>query len=737
MYADVIIDISHEQIDRPFQYHIPEALENQISVGEQVIVPFGRGNTQRKAYVIGLGTEPVFDSSAIKDILAVDKKTVATEKQMIELAFWMRKEYGSTMIQALKTVMPVKEKIKQQEYKSICRCEDTEAFEAYLALAKKKNWKGRLRLLEELAVQKQIPWMIAQKQLGVTTAILKPLMEAKVVSLESQTIWRDPVSERVKRQERYVVLNQKQQEIADDIMDNYLHGIKTPCLIHGITGSGKTEVYMELIERMTALGKSSIVLIPEISLTYQTMMRFYARFGSLVSIVNSRLSQGEKYDQFERARRGEIRIMIGPRSALFTPFEDLGLIIIDEEQENAYKSEQIPKYHARETAVERARLCGGIVVMGSATPSMEAYSRAKKGYYQLYELKARGVAGSELAEVSVVDLRKEMKEGNRSIFSRLLQQKMETCLENGQQIMLFLNRRGYSKAVSCRSCGKPVGCPHCAVPLTEHVGQKMICHYCGYTRGIPKNCPSCGSPYLAGFGMGTQRVEALVKERFPKARVLRMDYDTTSGKDGHEQILQAFAAHEADILVGTQMIVKGLDFPNVTLVGILAADMSLYSGDFRSQERTYQLLTQAAGRSGRGTEKGDVVIQTYDPDNYSIKAAASQEYSGFFAAESRFRRMMAYPPEGYMCEVMTASESQVQAQLWIEKIAALINQVYHGTISMIGPSEAPIAKVRDYWRYHVYFKTLDHKAFVEALELIGRLDTEGRKEKVYLSVTAL
>ncbi len=737
MYADVIIDISHEQIDRPFQYRVPETLRDRISVGEQVIVPFGRGNTQRKAYVIGFSDQPVFDPSAIKEIAAIDNKTVAAEKQMIELAAWMRREYGSTMIQALKTVMPVKEKVRHQEQKTLCRCEDREKFDAYLALAKKKNWKGRVRILEELAVREKIPWMIAQKQLGITAAIIKPLTEAEVVRVETQTIWRDPVSESVKHQKRRIVLNQKQQEIADDIMDNYLHGIRTPSLIHGITGSGKTEVYMELIERMTELGKSSIVLIPEISLTYQTMMRFYARFGNLVSIVNSRLSQGEKYDQFELARRGEIRIMIGPRSALFTPFEDLGLIIIDEEQESAYKSEQIPKYHARETAVERAKLCGAMVVMGSATPSMEAYSRAKKGIYQLYTLDKRGVEGSELAEVSVVDLRKEMREGNRSIFSRLLQQKMETCLENGQQMMLFLNRRGYSKAVSCRLCGKPVGCPHCAVPLTEHTGQRLICHYCGHTRMIPEKCPSCGSPYLAGFGMGTQKAELLIKERFPQARVLRMDYDTTSGKDGHEQILQAFASYEADILVGTQMIVKGLDFPNVTLVGILAADMSLYSGDFRSQERTYQLLTQAAGRAGRGKDKGSVVIQTYDPDNYSIKAAASQEYGGFFAEESRFRRMMSYPPEGYMCEVMTASESRVQSQQWIEKIAALINQLYHGTISMIGPSEAPVAKVRDYWRYHVFIKTLDHEAFVSALEMIGRLDTEDRKDKVYLSVTAL
>lgn len=738
-YADVIIDISHEQIDRPFQYRIPEALQGRVTVGCQVSVPFGKSNRIRRAYVIRLSEDCSFDPAAIKEIREVLPHTVTLEEQMIALASWMRREYGSTMVQALNTVLPVKEKVKPAEQKSICRSEDGEKFEAYFELAVRKNWKARLRLLEALKENHEIPWLIAQKQLGVTAAVIRPMEEAGIVRILSQISYRNPVRQEWSEGSRKapVVLNEQQASIVDTILSDYGRGVRTPCLIHGITGSGKTEVYIRLIAGMLEAGKSAIVLIPEISLTYQTVMRFYAAFGSLVSMVNSRMSQGERYDQFERARRGELRIMIGPRSALFTPFENLGLIIIDEEQESAYKSEQAPRYHARETAIERARLANGLVVLGSATPSVEAYARAKKGQYRLFTLTKRAVAGSELARVQVVDLRREMEAGNRSVFSRLLQEEMENCLEKKQQMMLFLNRRGYSKAVSCRSCGQPIGCPHCAVPLTEHTGQRLICHYCGYTIRIPARCPSCGSPYLAGFGMGTQKIELLVKEKFPDAKVLRMDYDTTAGKDGHERILQSFANHEADILVGTQMIVKGHDFPGVTLVGILAADMSLYSGDFRSGERTFQLLTQAAGRAGRGEKQGTVVIQTYDPDNTSIQAAADQDYERFFSEEIRFRRMMSYPPEGDMCEILTASESADSANLWIEKIALLINRTYHGTMSIIGPSDAPVAKVRDYWRKHLFLKSADHEAFLEALERIGGMEQELHRDKVYLSVSAL
>ena len=530
-------------------------------------------------------------------------------------------------------------------------------------------------------------------------------------------------------------LNEEQQVIVDELISSYQAGVRTPALLYGITGSGKTEVYMHLIEWMIRQNKQVIVLIPEISLTYQVILNFYSRFGEQVSMINSRLSDGERSDQLERARNGEISIMVGPRSALFTPFSNLGLIIIDEEQEGAYNSEQIPRYHTRETAEKLAQLTNSLLLLGSATPSIEAFSRAESGEYRKFCLTKRAVLGSCLPNVQVVDMRKELASGNRSVFSRELREKMEECLAKKQQMMLFINRRGFSRVVSCRSCGKPIECPHCDVALTEHLGDKLVCHYCGYTKAMPRSCPLCGSPYLAGFGLGTQKAEMMIKAQFPSARVLRMDMDTTSKKDGHEQILDAFRRKEADILVGTQMIVKGHDFPGVTLVGILAADMSLYNCDFRSSERTFQLLTQAAGRAGRGMEPGNVIIQTYDPENYSIQTAANQDYESFYNQEIRFRRRMQYPPIGWMCEVMAVSAEEELANQWIWQVQLLINKRFCDIIKIIGPSDAPIARLKDMWRKHLYIRSNDHKAYLEAMELIQEITEQAAVQKVSIFVT--
>ena len=530
-------------------------------------------------------------------------------------------------------------------------------------------------------------------------------------------------------------LNEEQQAIVDKLISSYQAGVRTPALLYGITGSGKTEVYMHLIEWMIRQNKQVIVLIPEISLTYQVILNFYSRFGEQVSMINSRLSDGERSDQLERARNGEISIMVGPRSALFTPFSNLGLIIVDEEQEGAYNSEQIPRYHTRETAGKLAQLTNSLLLLGSATPSIESFSRAESGEYRKFCLTKRAVLGSCLPNVQVVDMRKELASGNRSVFSRELREKMEECLAKKQQMMLFINRRGFSRVVSCRSCGKPIECPHCDVALTEHLGDKLVCHYCGYTKAMPRSCPLCGSPYLAGFGLGTQKAEMMIKAQFPSARVLRMDMDTTSKKDGHEQILDSFRRREADILVGTQMIVKGHDFPGVTLVGILAADMSLYNCDFRSSERTFQLLTQAAGRAGRGMEPGNVIIQTYDPENYSIQTAANQDYESFYHQEIRFRRRMQYPPIGLMCEVMAVSAEEKLANQWIWQVQLLINKRFCDIIKIIGPSDAPIARLKDMWRKHLYIRSNDHKAYLEAMELIQEITEQAAVQKVSIFVT--
>ena len=476
---------------------------------------------------------------------------------------------------------------------------------------------------------------------------------------------------------------------------------------------------------MIAMGRQAIMLIPEIALTYQTLLRFYKRFGDRVSVMNSTLSMGEKYDQTERARRGELDVMIGPRSALFTPFPNLGVIIIDEEHENSYKSESMPKYHARETAIQIASMKGASVVLGSATPSLEASYRAAKGEYKRYQLKRR-LTGGALPQVYTVDLREELKEGNRSIFSRKLKNLMEQRLAAGEQTMLFLNRRGYAGFISCRACGHVMKCPHCDVSLSEHRNGKLVCHYCGYEVMRPKLCPSCGSKYLLGFKAGTEQIEEAVYKEFPGARVLRMDADSTKSKESYEKILSAFADGKADILVGTQMIVKGHDFPNVTLVGILAADLSLNQNDYRAGERTFQLLTQAAGRAGRGEKPGEVVIQTYQPEHYSIVHAANQDYEGFYEEEIVYRELLQYPPSAHMLAILVISELEAQGENVLGTFTRLIKERFGAdrTLLMIGPAPAAVSRINDLYRYVLYLKHPDYEALVQIKDMLEAYSKE-------------
>ena len=564
-------------------------------------------------------------------------------------------------------------------------------------------------------------------KLSVSAATIRALEQSGFIEVITQSGYRNPV-EHMSVDTYDKVLNAAQQSVVDAIEGDIAAGLRNTYLIKGVTGSGKTEVYMELIAHCIQSGRQAIVLIPEIALTYQTVMRFFARFGNRVSIINSRLSNGERYDQFERAKNGDIDIMIGPRSALFTPFSNLGLIIIDEEHENSYKSESVPRYHAREVAIEYARMSDAIVVLGSATPSVDSFYKAKTGVYRLLELDKR-VDDRPLPKCEVVDLRQELREGNRSILSTRLQELMEERLLNGQQTMLFLNRRGKSAFMSCRACGFVVKCPHCDVSLSEHSGGVMVCHYCGYRQPVPKVCPSCGSKYISGFKAGTQKIEAMVAKRFPQARILRMDYDTTRAKDAYEKILQAFSNHEADILIGTQMIVKGHDFSNVTLVGVLAADMSLHVNDFHAAERTFALLTQAAGRAGRGKLPGNVVIQTYDPDHYAIRTAKEQDYEAFYDKEIEYRRLMHYPPVWNMLLVHVTSPDESECASMSQQVYDIASQmISHADenqspddrhqIQLIGPADATIAKVNDIYRKVIYMKTSDYAALISIKDVI-------------------
>ena len=506
------------------------------------------------------------------------------------------------------------------------------------------------------------------------------------------------------------------------------------CLIRGVTGSGKTLVYMELMERVLKEGKQVIVLIPEIALTYQTVQRFYRRFGDRISVLHSRLSPGERSDQFERAKKGELQVMIGPRSALFTPFERLGIIVMDEEHESSYQSENVPKYHARETAVYRAGLCGASVVLGSATPSVEAYARALSGEYKLWTLKKRA-GKAMLPTTQIIDLREEFKKGNRSIFSGELHKKIEERLAKKEQIMLFLNRRGFAGFVSCRACGQVIKCPHCDVTLTYHRNGKLRCHYCGYEETFIKQCPICKSSHVAAFGLGTEKVEAALHAEFPTARVLRMDMDTTRRKHAHEEMLAAFSKGEADILLGTQMIVKGHDYANVTLVGILAADLSLHEQDFRSGEKTFQLLCQAAGRAGRGDKRGDVIIQTYSPEHYSITTAAEHSYENFFKEEYTYRQLMGYPPCAHMLVILVQSGDESQSVIARLRIEKMIEQSQVGQevpVQILTPGQASLSKLKDVYRQVLYLK---HKDKETLLDLKRRLEPVLEKHPMFAGIT--
>ena len=711
MYADIIVDISHEQLDRTFQYAVPEEMEQDIDVGVLVNVPFGRGNRTITGYVIELSNEPKLDIDKIKYIDSIVPDKVKAVSRMIKLAAWLKHNYGSTMNQALKTVIPVKEKVKQKEKKSVRLVIDRHEAQSYIELFVKKNAKARLRLLQALMQEQVIDCAIVKEKLNITMQTVNTLVKLGIADIEVENIYRNPIKN-TDDSEKRLTLNPEQKHVVDTFIKDYDNGNRHTYLIHGVTGSGKTLCYLDMIEHVVSHKKQVIMLIPEIALTFQTVQRFYRRFGDRVSIINSRMSRGERYDQFLRAMRGEIDIMIGPRSALFTPFSDIGLIVIDEEHESAYNSEQSPRYHAKETAIYIAKEHKASVILGSATPSVETYYHALTGEYKLFTLSHRAL-GNELPKVYVEDLREELKSGNRSILSRRLKALIEDRLNNNKQVMLFLNKRGYAGFISCRSCGHVMKCPHCDISLTFHKNGKLVCHYCGYEQPSVNLCPKCGSRYISGFRAGTQQVEEVIKKMYPDARTLRMDMDTTTGKEGHEKILSAFANHEADILVGTQMIVKGHDFPDVTLVGVLAADMSLYSGSYMAAERTFQLLTQAAGRAGRGDTPGEVVIQTYTPDNYSIKTAQAQDYNAFYEEEIAYRRLMEYPPISNMLKVSIASKNEKILDAAADYIKNNHNRFHGNEINVYDPVNAGIYKINDIYTKLIYAKAQDYEALTD------------------------
>ncbi len=704
-FAKIIINISHENVDRPYTYKVPEELLARTDIGSVVNVPFGKGDTLRKGVIIGFSSDADFDESKIKEIASIEEKDLSFSDSRIRLAAWIKKNYGSTFSAALKTVLPVKRKVNTPVKKAIVRLVSEDKIKEEIAAIENSNKVARLRLLDALSRDDIIPREIAVNKLHISEPTIKKLCEdgiikvAEVAEKAEERVLSDPP-----------VLSIEQNAIADAVKKDFDEGHPGKYLIHGITGSGKTEVYMSIIGDVIKRGRQAIVLIPEIALTFQTLMRFYDRFGNRVLVMNSTLSDGEKYLCFEKAKNGEADIVIGPRSALFTPFKDLGVIVIDEEHEGTYKSETVPKYHARETAEELARMSGAALVLGSATPSVDAYYKAVKGDYVLFELNTRPT-GNSLANVHIADLREELRKGNKTIISKKLQGMIEDRLQKGEQTMLFINRRGLAGFVSCRACGFVVKCPHCDVSLSLHKNNTLTCHYCGYT--IPKMtvCPECGSKYISGFKAGTEQVEETVKKMYPEARVLRMDADTTRQKDSYEKILSSFLNKEADILIGTQMIVKGHDFKNVTLVGVLAADQTLFDADYKAAERTFDLITQAAGRAGRGDVPGDVVIQTYKPDHYAIVHAASQDYKAFYEEEIAYRDFLNYPPTGHMLSVLVTGKDEEETGKFTDQMCKALKKYFDSTV--IGPAPAFISKLNDIYRFVFYIKNVDYDKLVE------------------------
>lgn len=711
IYAGVIVDISHEKLDKIFQYSVPEDIASVISIGNKVNIPFGAGH--RTGYVVNLSNTPEIDPDKIRPLDGIVKSSTTIDERMIKLAYWMKTNYGSTINQALKTVIPVKEKVKQVNNRTvrllISPREALSLSEEYRTSKRKQS-----EILKFLSDNPVCDYRKVTQQMGQVRQSLTALSDAGLIEIDTQRVFRNEL-EAAEDFRNVTSLNQEQQVVCDDIIKDYDDNDMTPCLIKGVTGSGKTEVYMEIIQHVLSKGREVIVLIPEISLTYQIIMRFYAKFGNVVSVINSRLSKGEKYDRFELAAQGRIKIMVGPRSALFTPFNNLGAVIIDEEHESAYQSETIPRYHARETAIELARMTGAKVIMGSATPSLETFNRCKSGIYKLYRLDNRA-GNATIPDVDVVDLRDEMKKGNRTMFSTKLKSLMQEKLDSGEQIMLFLNRRGYQGFINCRECGNVIQCPHCDVSLTLHGRNRLVCHYCGYETVFNHICPKCGSKYIGAFKAGTEKVEEETRKIFPHASVLRMDLDTTSGKEGHRNILEKFASHEADILIGTQMIVKGHDFADVTLVGILLADMSLHCSDYRAAEITFDLLTQAAGRAGRGDRKGNVVIQTYDPEHYSIVHAAGQDYDAFYDEEMGYRELMGYPPSNHMMAVrISCADADLATKLSDElyKLTSVDDRV-----NIIGPADAAVYKINDIYNRVIYYKCRDYALLIQIKDII-------------------
>ena len=712
LYCRVIVDIAHENVARPFTYLIPEGMN--LSPGQRVAVPFGA--REKEGVVLSLTDAADFDPAKIRTVIRPLEDYPAILPAMIELAEEMAERAHCPLAETLRLMLPAemrggRVRVRTVELAALA----VPRAEAEEALEKERRSPKRREILRLLIASSPLRVTEIAEEVRDPREALKALRDAGLIRMTEEESLRTPGEGLPLDNEQWHPLTEMQQEALEEILPTLEKG-GGRFLLHGVTGSGKTEVFLNAVRQTLRLGKSAIILVPEIALTPQMVRWFRARFGEVSAVLHSRLSAGERYDEWRRIRRGEARVIIGARSAVFAPAERLGLIVVDEEHESTYFSDHHPRYDAREVAESRCRREGASLILASATPSILSFARARRGDFMLLEM-SRRVAGRPMPEVTVVDMRRELESGNRSVLSRELASELGACLHGGQQAMLLINRRGYHSFVSCRSCGYVVKCPQCDVSMTCHIGEdgrqretRLRCHYCGNSLPVPEKCPSCGSPYIRYFGAGTQKVEEEVQRLFPGTATVRMDIDTTGGRDGHARILEEFRSGRARVLIGTQMIAKGLDFPEVTLVGAVAADLTLNLPDYRSRERTFQLLTQVAGRAGRGNKPGRVVIQTYRPEDPVIRLAARQDYRAFFEEEFLRRRTALYPPFSVMARVLTESPLETAADRTAREIEEEVRKAlethpaWKKQVLMMSPEPPGLKLLRGLHRRQVLFK---------------------------------
>ncbi len=732
MLAQVIVDIVHENVAHTFTYRIPEGMS--LSVGQRVEVPFGP--RRKEGVVVDFSKICDVPPEKLKSVIAPLEDYPAILPCLLELAQKMAEEAHCPLAETLRLMLPAQMRggriqVKQQPMVRLA----IPSADVDEAIFKQGRSAKRKKILELLRDGEPHPVAALKMLVKDPMEALHQLEKAGLVTLFQSEVLRRPGGDLPEAARPDPTLTPSQQEVLEVMLPELRRG-QGKFLLHGVTGSGKTEVFIRLVRETLRTGKAAMILVPEIALTPQMVSWFRSRFGAVAAVIHSRLSAGERFDEWRRIRRGDARVVIGARSAVFAPCENLGLIVVDEEHESTYLSDRHPRYDARDVAAWRCENEGAALLLASATPSILSFAKARRGDYTLLEMPDR-VMNRPLPQVEIVDMRQELENGNRSVFSSVLQNRLRSCMQRGERAMLLMNRRGYHSFISCRSCGHVMKCPNCDVSMTYHMtggdGQ-LHCHYCGHAELTPQKCPECGSRYIRYFGAGTQKVEEELRKLFPNVGIVRMDIDTTSGKDGHQKLLDEFRSGRARILVGTQMIAKGLDFPRVTLVGVIAADMTLNLPDYRSRERTFQLLTQVAGRAGRGETPGQVIIQTYKPEDPVILASAAQDYRAFFQQEFDRRRTGLYPPFTIMARLLVEAGSEKTAKETAEALHKRCLQlleahpVWKKRTLLLMLEQAPVAMLRGKCRWHIQMKLLVHRdtePFVAALTDMAREEYPG------------